>query len=146
MKKKIFKLSLAGVIVFASLTSYGQQNKSAEKARKDVVEAQNDLRKAKNDSIEDYKKFRADADKDINENQRKIDELRAKKSSDSKEMNEKYQQKVSDLEKKNDELRKKVSTSENTTTGNWSSFKREFSHDMEEFGRAFKDLGVNNEK
>lgn len=34
----------------------------------------------------------------------------------------------------------------NSTPSKWSSFKREFNHDMEEFGKAFKAVTINNVK
>jgi hypothetical protein len=55
-------------------------------------------------------------------------------------------QKFAALEKKNDELRKKLDNCDATKTDNWTSFKEEFYHDMNELGQAIKDIGVNNEK
>ncbi|MBK6283604.1 MAG: hypothetical protein IPF54_14015 [Draconibacterium sp.] len=48
------------------------------------------------------------------------------------------------LEQKNNILRAKIESYESNQT-DWESFKREFNHDMEELGMAFKDLTSDNE-
>jgi phosphoenolpyruvate-protein kinase (PTS system EI component) len=146
MKKTILTFAVTGVIAVASLTAFGQENKKAAEARKDVAESQKDLKEAKTDSAEDFKKFKKDAELQIGENQKKIAELKAKKSNDNKEAREKYDKKVLALEQKNNELKKKIEVSDNTKTSMWSSFKREFNHDMSELGHAIKNIGVDNEK
>ena len=90
--------------------------------------------------------FKKDAETKINENQKKIAELKAKKSSDDKEVKAKYDKKILALEKKNNELKKKIEGCTNTKTSKWSSFKREFNHDMDELGHAIKDIDVDNTK
>ena len=144
MKKKILTMAITGVISIVSLTAFGQENKKATEARKDVAEAQQDLRKAKTDSAADYQKFRKEAEIKISENQKKIDLLKTKKISEGKEVKEKYDMKVLALEQKNNELQKDIVASAHTETNMWSSFKREFNHDMDELGQAIKDIGVNN--
>jgi hypothetical protein len=78
------------------------------------------------------------------ENDKKITELKAQKANDNKEIREKYDKQVMDLEKRNNDLKNKIKGSPTTKTDKWASFKREFTHDMNELGRAFKDIGVNN--
>jgi len=146
MKKTILRFTITGVIVATSLTSFGQENKKAEKERKNVAEAQKDLGEAKADSAADFKAFKKDAETKISENQKKIAELKAKKSSDDKKVKEKYDKNILALEKKNNELKKKIEGCTNTKTSKWSSFKREFNHDMDELGHAIKDIGVDNTK
>ena len=146
MKKTILTFTITGVIVAASLTVFGQENKKAKEARKDVAQSQKDLREAKTDSAADFKKFKKDAEAKISENQKKIAELKAKKSNDSKEVKEKYDKKVLALEKKNNELKKKIEAADKTQTSMWSSFKREFNHDMDELMHAIKDIGTDNVK
>jgi hypothetical protein len=146
MKNKILTLAITGVIAVMSLPASAQQDKKAADARKDVASAKKDLKEAKVDSAADYQKFKTESEVKIKENQEKIAELRAKKSNDSKEIRAKYDKKVLALEEKNNELRNKIRKSGDTKSSNWASFKREFNHDMEELGHAFKDLGVNNTK
>ena len=146
MKNKILTLAMTGAIAIVGLSATAQESKKAADARKEVASAKKDLREAKIDSAADFQKFKKEAEGKIKENQMKITELKAKKSNDSKEVKAKYDKKVFALEKKNNELKSKIKKSSGTKTDMWTSFKREFTHDMEELGHAFKDLAVDNTK
>jgi len=146
MKKTILTLAITGIIVGSGLTAVGQEDKKSKKARKNEVEAQKDIREAKTDSAADFQKFKKEAETTIAENQTKIAELKAKKASDKKEDNEKYNKKVLALEKKNNVLKNKIEACDNTKTSMWPAFKREFKHDADELGHAFKDIAVDNTK
>ena len=50
------------------------------------------------------------------------------------------------LEQKNTELKKILSDYKDEGQDKWTSFKNEFNHDMDELGKAFKDLTVKNLK
>lgn len=139
MKTRILTAVLTTVMAFAGLTAIGQEDKKAKEARKDEA-------KAKADSAADFQAFKKDAEVKINENNKKIAVLKAKKASDNKETNEKYNKKVAALQVKNTELKDKIDRCDETKTSMWTSFKKEFNHDMEELGKAFKDIGVDNEK
>lgn len=146
MKKTILTLAITGIIAASGLTASGQENKNAAKARKETTAAQKDLQEAKTDSAADFQKFKKEAEMNIRENQKTIAALKAKKLNKSKEVNAKYNKKVLTLEKKNNELKRKIEAADDTKTTAWSSFKREFSHDMDELGHAIKDIGVDNTK
>jgi len=144
MKNRILTVAIATIITATSSTAFAQENKQNKKARKEVAEAQKDLREAKMDSIEDFNKFKKEAEIEINENDIKIAKLKAKKISDNKADNEKYNKKVTALANKNAALKSKINNCNHTKTSAWTSFKQEFNHDMKELGNAIKDLGVNN--
>jgi hypothetical protein len=144
MKNKNLAIALTGVIAIVSLNVFGQENKKTAEARVAVAEAQKDLREAKVDSAADYKKFRKNAEFKIDENKKKIAVLKTKHIKEDKKVNAKYNEKVLSLEQKNNALQKEIHESRHTKTDMWSSFKREFNHDMDELGQAFKDIGVNN--
>lgn len=133
MKKKILICSITCVMAMLSTTSsFGQTSKTEQ---------------AKSDSIADYKKFKKDAEMKIENNKQKIAELKAKKSSENKEVKEKYDKRVATLEEKNNELKQKVNSyNETSNSAKWASFKREFNHDMDELGKAMKDIGKDNTK
>jgi hypothetical protein len=124
--------------------AFAQENSEAAKARKELKEAQADLREAKIDSAADYRKFREEAERIILDNQYKIKVLKEQKASENKETKEKYDKKVLALQVKNDAWRKRITTSDKTKSSKWAAFKREFNHDMEELGKAFKDIAVDN--
>lgn len=144
MDKNVLRFTLGVMLATVSITANAQQDKKSEKARKEVAEAKEDLRLAKIDSVEDYNKFKIDADAKIAQNKIKIKELKEQKMSDNADIKEKYQKKIFVLEQKNNDLKKKIDESDKTISSKWSSFKKEFNHDMEELGKAFKDIGVDN--
>lgn len=139
MKTKILTFTITGLIVLTGLSAVAQENKKAAEARKD-------LKEAKIDSAEDFHKFKKEAEYKIKENQKKIAELKAKKSSDSKKIKKNYDKKVLALEQKNNELKNKIKKADDTKTNMWTSFKRGFNHEMDELGRAFKDMNADNSK
>ncbi len=159
MKECIFKFSLCLLVLVMTLSVNGQ-NKKNEKARKNVAiekenvkDSKSDLKKAKQnlseakvDSAVDYQNFKQEAEAKISVNKSKIAELKTKRANDDVDSREKYNKKVANLEEKNNKLQTKINNASNTKSVNWTSFKREFRHDMNEIGQAFKDLGVDNAK
>lgn len=142
----MYKVVITGTMLALSLNGVAQQDKKSEKARKNVVEANKDLREAKRDSVADFKKFKQEAELSIKENQKKIAELKLHKMNENIESKEKYDKKVLALEQKNNELKNKIEGCETIKTSMWSSFKSEFNHDMNELGHAIRDIGVDNKK
>jgi antitoxin component YwqK of YwqJK toxin-antitoxin module len=144
-------IGIAVLMIVSGFATFAQEDKKAAEARKDVEKAEKSmkhakahLREAKIDSAADYKAFRTSAELKIADNKTQIAKLKSKKSNDTKEVKEKYDDKVLALETKNDDLRKRIETSDNTKTGSWSAFKREFNHDMTELGQAITDIVKDN--
>ena len=52
--------------------------------------------------------------------------------------------KISDLEQKNTDMKKKLDEYGMEGKDKWDAFKAEFNHDMDELGKALKDLTVDN--
>jgi hypothetical protein len=50
------------------------------------------------------------------------------------------------LEQKNNELKSKIKKADDTKTTMWTSFKREFTQEMDKLGDAFKDMNADNSK
>lgn len=138
------KLLLTVILAAFTLAAYAQENEKAAKARKDMKDAQADLREAKIDSAADFQKFREEGERAILDNQYKINSLKARKIAEDKNASDKYQQRLATLQQKNEALRTRLAGSGKTKTSKWSAFKREFQHDMDELGKAFKDIGVDN--
>lgn len=57
-----------------------------------------------------------------------------------------YQRNIDTIEQKNKNLKIKMDSYKNDVDSDWQSFKREFSHDMDELGKSLKDFTVNNKK
>ena len=126
-------MGLTLLVALSGLALNAQENKKAAEARKD-------LKEAKMDSVEDFKKFKKESQSKIVENQKKIAELKVKKSTDSKDVNDKYDKKVAVLEKKNAELKNRIETYTLTQSSKWKSFKIEFSKEMDDLGHSIQDL------
>lgn len=155
MKKTIFKISVLTALAAGTILTGCQSPQEKEQdAREDVQEAKQDLNEAKQDanaeaqkaaSEAEWKAFRAEAELKIRDNEIRIAELRAKMKESGKVMDKLYEKKIERLEEKNREMRAKMVAYENNQS-DWETFKREFNHDMDEIGQAFKDLTVDNEK
>lgn len=153
MKTKILTIALSGILAALSFTAIAQEDKKAAEARKDVaeankdvMEAKEDLREAKIDSAADFQEFKKASELKIAENHKQITALKSKKSNDTKAVRAKYDEKVLALEHKNNALKMQIRGSGITKTSKWTSFKREFNHDVNELGRAIADLGKDNAK
>ena len=144
MKKKIVGLAMTGVMVMTGLVAFGQANKSTTAGREDLKTTQENLNEAQQDSAADYYKFRKEAEMKIKDNELKIAVLKSRKAEATKTIQEDYNMRVAAVVKKNNALRTKIRISSHTKTDKWSSFKREFNHDMNELGLAIKDIGVDN--
>jgi len=152
MKKTFLITALAAAtLTGAVMTSCDNPQKKVDEAQTKVDEAKDDLKDAKNDAKNDlnaeYPAYKADMDARISANQKQIDELRAKlaKSGGSKPLDPARQKRVDDLEKRNADLRARLYGYE-TQKSDWETFKREFNHDMDEFGQSVKDIGKDNVK
>ena len=155
MKKTIYSLAVS--IAFAAalaVTGCNSPSNRAEKARENVEESKEELREAKADAelqkqkaatAEEWKTFRTDSEVKIKENETRIAEIKAKMMKPGHALDSLYHRRINALEEKNNNLRTKVNAYEKNQS-DWESFKREFNHDMDEMGKAFKDLTIDNKK
>lgn len=155
MKKTIYSFPLS--IVFAAVlvvTSCNSPSKKAEKANENVEEAKEELYEAKAEAevqeqkaatAEEWKVFKSESEVKIKENEARIAEIKAKMMKPGQALDSMYQRKIITLEEKNNNLRLKVNAYEKNQS-DWESFKREYNHDMDEIGNAFKDLTIDNKK
>ena len=145
---KITTLMLAVMTMFIAGTIFTGCQTSTEKEQI----AQDALDEAKADetaaaqkvaSAEEWQTFKAESETKINDNEIRIAELKEKMKKSGKTMDELYAQRIDTLEQKNKDLRTRMANYEQNQS-DWESFKREFNHDMDELGKAMKDLTVNN--
>ncbi|WP_435353133.1 hypothetical protein [Emticicia sp. SJ17W-69] len=146
MKKSILALAVFTFIASTAILSCNSPAEKVENAQTDVVDANKDLEKANEDylvEVEAYKKETADK---IAANEQSIKEFNARVATEKKEARVAYQQKIAELEQKNTDMKKKLDDYKQDGKENWEKFKTEFNHDMDELGKAFKDLTVKNVK
>jgi Na+-transporting methylmalonyl-CoA/oxaloacetate decarboxylase gamma subunit len=154
MKKTIFFLAITTFIVGTVLVSCKSTTKEEVESQEKVDVAEQNLKDAKDSLVvakkaataEEWQTFKNQTDSVISYNEAQIAELKLKMQNAGKSVDAKYQKNVDILEQKNKDLKVKADTYKNDANSDWQSFKREFKHDMDEIGQAFKDVTVNNKK
>ena len=146
MKKSILKLT---AILFTTSTLITSCNTSAEKvehAQDHVSEANEDLNKANEAYLADVETYRTVTADKINANNKSIIDFNTRIENKKNEAKADYKKKVAELDAKNSDMKKRMEDYKADNKENWESFKTEFNHDMDELGKAFNDLTVNNKK
>lgn len=144
-------LAVVSATIFTSCKNNSEKEQDAvekvENANENLDEVQADV---KNDQISkandaDWQTYKSDANMAIAENEARITELQTAMKKPGKTFDEAYKRNINSLVEKNAALKRRIGDYENNQT-DWETFKREFDSDMEGFGKAFKDLTVNNKK
>ena len=95
----------------------------------------------KNESVDEWKKFKFETEKRILINEKKIKEIKGIPDSNTKL----YRQVVT-LEKNNNDLRRQMDEYYEEMKVKWESFKVKINHDVNEIGIELQDIQVNNKK
>lgn len=150
MKKTIFILSItvfmAGTILVGCLSSDEKveaARDNVKNAHENVQIANQELNKAKQDSII---QFRKEAVERINKNKKSIADFKLKIATEKKEVKAKNEKKLAELEQKNNKMEKMLSDYKEDSGNKWVEFKIEFNHDLDELGKAFSNLSNKNVK
>ncbi len=148
MKNAVFVLAVATTLLAGiSLNSCQSAAQKSEDAQADAEAAQMAAEEAKQEAADEAEwiAFKSDAEMKIKDNDARIVELNMKMKKPGKMLDGIYAQKIENIEQKNKDLKIRIET-RNNSESDWETFKREFNHDMDELGQAFKDLTVDNEK
>ncbi|MFV8376141.1 hypothetical protein [Flavobacterium sp. LB1P62] len=154
MKKTIYTLALttfvAGTVLVGCQTSTKKEEIAQDKvaaAREDVKDAKEELTDARKEATaEEWKAFKDQTNTTVNENEMRIVDLKAKIKKTGNSIDAMYVKKVEELEQKNKDLKVKVETYKNDRNSDWESFKREYTHDINELGDALRDVTIDNKK
>ncbi len=153
MKKSILTFAIATFLVGAMLTSCGtpaQKVADAQEdvadAKEDVVDAKENLAEAKEEYLTDVENYRKETAYRIDANNQSIAEFRARIANEKKIAKADYEEKILRLEQKNTDIKKRLDDYQVEGKDNWQTFKLEFNRDMDELGKALKDLTVKNNK
>jgi hypothetical protein len=95
----------------------------------------------KNESVDEWKKFKFETEKRILINENKIKEIKGIPDS-----NTKLYRQVTTLEKDNNDLRRQMDEYNEEMKVKWESFKVKINHDVNEIGIELQDIQVNNKK
>jgi DNA repair ATPase RecN len=154
MKRTIIIFSVITLMIGTILTSCQSTVQKQDAAQDKVQDARQDLNEAQKDAnaigqelatAEEWAAFKSDSEVKIKANEVRIAELNAKLNKPGETFDELYSKKIANLEQQNKDMRARLFAYEKSQT-NWETFKREFNHDMDELGQAFKDLTVDNKK
>jgi len=148
MKKLIAPIAgiafLAGAILSGCETSAEKVENARENlqnAREDVLTSKIELDQALQDSVQisktEFKQIISDYEKSIADLKHKANKLK-----DANKVA--YEKALSELERKNNQLKKSLEEYKAEGADQWTSFKNEFMHDMNELGMAINDLTKNN--
>lgn len=145
MKRRIIRLGLSLlVIILASCTD--TKSEKVNKAAEEVQDAQEELDQAQQEYEEEVENYRQSMQADIEANKLEIARLREQKIDARADAIRERNERIDALQKRNEEMEARIKAYKIRTRENWQEFKREFNNDMDELGRAFKDLGKDNVK
>lgn len=137
---------LAGAILSGCKSSTKKVENARENlqdAKENVVDAKIELNQALQDSIQS---FRTELEPKISSYDKSIAELKTKIAAQKKDNKAAYEKALTELELKNNQLKKNLQQYKEDGLNNWTTFKKEFKHDMDELGKAISDLTKNNVK
>lgn len=137
MKNIYYTIIISAVITMIACTSPSQK---VENAKTDLKDA----RQEKLDSVADYELFKQESEERIHKNEVAIEAFKARMASDKKHMKENDQKMIDELEQRNINMRKRIAEYKENGKDEWSAFKVEFTHDMDELGTAVKNITVQN--
>jgi len=146
MKKSILSLTLFTFLTGAVFTSCNSSAEKLENAKNDVTEANKDLVEAEDAYLTDIENYKTSAREKTDANDKSIAEFKSRIANQKKEAKADYEKKIAELEQKNSDAKKKMDDYKADGKDKWELFKSEFNHDMEELGKAFKSLTVNDVK
>jgi chromosome segregation ATPase len=153
MKKSILIRLMSAFLVVVVLLSCESSTQKVKDAQDDVVEAKEELNeankeldKANEKHLEDVEAYRKVIAEKIEANNQQIIVLKERIAKKDKITKEDFKKRVDEVEEKNRLLLEKLNNYKMNGKSNWEVFKIEFNRDMDELGKAFKDLSVKNVK
>jgi len=152
MKNSVLAMGilLLSITMLFSCQSTAKKVENAEntvqEAKKDLKDSKANLHQVKNDTVSTYEQFKKEAELQIIAQEKNIADLKIKIAKEKTGVKQDYEKKLVALENKNNELKKKLTDFKDDGKENWISFKNEFNHDMDELGKAFKGLTINNKQ
>jgi len=146
MKKSILALAACAVISGAMMTGCNSSAEKVVNAQENVDQANKDLELANKEYQKDVARYRQETAEKIAANNASIIEFNARVAHEKKAARADYKKKIAVLEQKNSDMKLRMDNYKENGKDKWLIFKAEFTHDMDEMGKAFKDLAVNNVK
>ena len=146
MKKIILVFALSTLMAGAVFTSCNIPDRRVEQANDDVIAAKKALDEANAAYLADMTTYKVDMLTRITSYNLSIIDFKEK--AEREEGNKKivYEMRIADLQQRNNAMKKAMEEYKPEGKDKWKVFKTEFNHDMDELGKAFKDLTIKNIK
>lgn len=144
MKKRIITLTLCTIMSGALFMNCSNSAQKVDKAQQNVIEANKNLDNANQAYEADIADYRTETANIIATNDKSINDFKARIAKDKKIAKDDYNKKIADLERKNSDMKKRMDDYKADSRESWVQFKDQFSRDMEELGKAFKDFTIKN--
>lgn len=142
--KKGIMLGVFALTATFAITSCNSSADNLEEAQQDANEANEALNQANEDYLADIENYRTETNALIDVNDSLILDFKAKLRVAHKENDPAAKSEIEELEQKNNDMREKMRDYKGEGKDNWTIFKEEFSHDMDELGEALKGLTEKN--
>ncbi len=141
--RTILNITASAFLLAALVTSCNTSSETKlENAEQEVVDANIKLEEANEEYLADIEKYRVETAEKIAANDKSIAEFNARIKDEKKDAKADYEQKIAALEQKNSDMKKKMDDYKAEGKSKWEEFKAEFSRDMDDLGKAFKELTV----
>ena len=154
MKRTIYTLALIAFMAGSTVASFGQvsennsvrNNAKVRESKKNVAESKKNLRVVQKKSDQDYKNFKKESDQKFKNNEKRISDLKQKYSKLHSNEKVAYKKNLAVLEQRNSKMKRELANYKVSDDDKWTSFKRDFSRDMDGVGQSLKDFTVRNTK
>ena len=147
MKTIRFKVAmLTGIAMLGIVSCTNSPSKKAdvlEDAKENVLEAEQGLDKAVNDSINEYARYKMEAEAKLVENDLKIAALKTNMKAERIEVRTNYEKQLNELEQKNAALKVSISEYQESDVNKWKKFKAIVNQDIEEIKLAITRMSEN---
>jgi alanyl-tRNA synthetase len=145
---------IAAIAVESAMNSCQSPAEKVDDAQANVEDAKQELKDVQKDvnadavkaaNAAEWQAFKTETELKIKNNEIRISELKVKMNKAGNTRDENLSKRIDTLEQKNKDLQVRLDAYEKSQT-DWAAFKREFTHDMDELGKALSDLTVDNKK
>ena len=147
MKNTIFALAITSLFTTVLVLGCKPATKDEVSAQENLKIAEENVVKAKRAATaEEWNSFKLKADSLLHENELEIASLKLNFKKTKSDADTAYKKNINELEQKNNDFKVKIEDYKNDVNSDWESFERESKYDMQELGKALKNVMVNNKK
>ncbi|MES2555257.1 MAG: hypothetical protein V4604_03850 [Bacteroidota bacterium] len=137
MKKTVAVWTLSTLFSMAFLTACSSSSEKLDEAKKDVVEANENLEEAQDAYLTDIAEYKKETSAKIAANEQLIADLEKANLAENRG-------KVAELKAENELMKVKMDNYRAQGDGQWQEFKKEFNEDMTELGRELNEITIKN--